>query len=299
MRHNLFLYDDDAGLEMRMAPFLRAGLEAEEAVVIVVDERKWQIMREVLGRDADRLTHIDRDTFYTRPEAALAGYDSKVRHLLRDGASSIRVFGELPLCTTPEECATWILYEAILNHAFARHPVWIMCGCDSREQPDEIVEGSLHTHPEVVDDAWHDNPHFHDPAEIVRALTPHSEALPDLRPMPVDGSPRGFRRRLMAEMAHLQVPPVEAENMALAAAELMANAERHGGGHRRVRIGRVADRFVCEVTDHGPGIDDPLAGYIPPAQGGLDGAGLWVARQLTRRLELLTTPQGLTARLWV
>jgi anti-sigma regulatory factor (Ser/Thr protein kinase) len=53
------------------------------------------------------------------------------------------------------------------------------------------------------------------------------------------------------------------------------------------------------VSDHGPGLDDPLAGHLPPGHADVQGAGLWVARQLTSRLDLLSSDRGLTTRLWV
>jgi hypothetical protein len=58
---------------------------------------------------------------------------------------------------------------------------------------------------------------------------------------------------------------------------VLTNADRHGGGVRAIRIGRVGERYVCDVSDHGPGLDDPLAGYLPPRPGHPAGAGLWVA----------------------
>jgi anti-sigma regulatory factor (Ser/Thr protein kinase) len=87
--------------------------------------------------------------------------------------------------------------------------------------------------------------------------------------------------------------------MLVAAGEVLSNAQRHGGETLSVQVGRVGDRFVCEVSDDGPGIDDPLAGFLPPRLGHSDGAGLWVARQLTRQLELVPTPNGISVRLWV
>jgi hypothetical protein len=36
------------------------------------------------------------------------------------------------------------------------------------------------------------------------------------------------------------------------------------GGVRATRAGRVAERFVCEISGHGPRLDDPLAGDLPP-----------------------------------
>jgi anti-sigma regulatory factor (Ser/Thr protein kinase) len=104
---------------------------------------------------------------------------------------------------------------------------------------------------------------------------------------------------LGAELEAAEVAQVEAENMLIAADEVLANAQRHGGGSVSVEVGRVGDRFVCEVSDDGLGFDDPLVGFLPPRPGHTDGAGLWVARQLTRRLELVPSPHGACIRLWV
>jgi hypothetical protein len=80
--------------------------------------------------------------------------------------------------------------------------------------------------------------------------------------------------------------------MLLAGGEVLANAHRYGGGVRSLRAGRVGDGFVCEISDHGPGLDNPLAGYLPPYPGHREGAGLWVARQATRRLEMMSTARA-------
>jgi anti-sigma regulatory factor (Ser/Thr protein kinase) len=297
--HNLTVYDDDDHLATRVADYLTSGIERDQATIAVVDARKWAVLSEAIGPAVSRLQHLDRDPYYTRPEAAIAGYDTRIRRLVRDGARSVRVFGELPLCVTQEQVDTWITYEAILNRAFERHPVSILCGCDAREQPDAIVEGSWRTHPHVLGQGWEDNHDYHDPAEIVRRHTRPSDSPLGLRPLDVDGDVVAFRRQLSDEMGADEVPEPEARALLIAAGELLANARRHGDGIRSVRIGRVGASFVCEISDRGPGIEDPLAGYVPPAPGGDAGGGLWVARQLTRRLDLLSTDYGLTARLWV
>jgi anti-sigma regulatory factor (Ser/Thr protein kinase) len=298
-RHNLFQYLDDGELVYHIAPFLRAGLEEHEAVVLVVDRRKLALMQQVLGDLLTQISYIDRDAFYTRPEAALAGYDAQVRRYIRDGAARVRVFGELPLCRTQEQADTWIMYEALLNPAFAHHPVTIVCGLDVREQPESVLEGSWHTHPKMLLGGWSDNDHYHDPAQVVRARTPAPAPVAGLSAVPLEGDLRELRVRLFDQMAAAQVPEVEAYNMLIAVGELLANARTHAGGARELRAGRAGDRFVCEISDHGGGFDDPLAGYLPPGAQNGGGAGLWVARQMTRGLELQTSERGLTARLWV
>jgi anti-sigma regulatory factor (Ser/Thr protein kinase) len=294
--HNLFFYTQDDGFVERVAPFLAEGLREHEAVVGVVDPRKRALLTEALGESARRIDWIDRDTYYTRPEDALAGYDAQVRRYLSGGASRVRVFGELPICRSREESDTWILYEALLNPAFADHPVTIVCGVDAREQSDEVLSGSLHTHPRAMNDHWTDIPYFQEPCDVVRALTPAPEEVGDLTPLRADADACALRVRLSAEMSAAGISDAATHDMLIATDEVLSNAHRHGGGLRALRVGRAGARFVCEVADHGPGLDDPLAGYLPPRPG--RGAGLWVARQLTRRLEMISTERGLTTRLW-
>ena len=199
---------------------------------------------------------------------------------------------------TDEDSDTWTLYEALLNPAFAHHPATIVCGFDGREQSDRVVEGAWQTHPTSLDHGWSANEHFHDPTETVRALTPQPEDVSGLRALPADDGARALRLRLQSEMTAADVPDDRAQRMLAAAGEILANAHRHGGGVRGMRVGRVGEHFVCEISDRGPGLDDPLAGHLPPHPGHGGGAGLWVARQATTRLEMLSTERGLTARLW-
>jgi anti-sigma regulatory factor (Ser/Thr protein kinase) len=85
----------------------------------------------------------------------------------------------------------------------------------------------------------------------------------------------------------------------MAADEIFKNARQHAGGPEVLRAGTVDGWFVCEVTDRGPGLVDPMAGYLPPRPPRRPAAGLWIARQLVSRLELLPAAPGLTARLWL
>jgi anti-sigma regulatory factor (Ser/Thr protein kinase) len=144
------------------------------------------------------------------------------------------------------------------------------------------------------------HPDYHDPADVVRRLAPTPEPLPELHDVPANGDARALRTALARELADAAVAPDRGEGMILAASEVVVNAERHGGGVRTLRVGGGPGSFVCEVSDSGGGLEDPLAGYVPPsAPAGNGGAGLWVARQLTRRLDLVPSPEGgLTVRLW-
>lgn len=301
MEHALFVYDDDAELVGSAGSFLRHGVERGSATLMVVEDRKSEVLREVLGADGARVQLIDCDTHYTRPEAALADYDATLRRLTHQGAESVCLFAELPRLRTSAAYARWVAYEAIVNRALAHHPVSIVCGYDTRVVPDTVVEEMQRTHPCLLGDrnAIHESPAYGEPAEVVRALTPDPEPVAELEPLALEGDAFTLRRRLRERMEAASVPPADVEEMLLAADEALANAERHGGGVTQLRAGRVDGQFVLEISDRGRGFDDPLAGYLPPRPDRAYGVGLWVARQVTRRLDVIPGPDGLTVRLWI
>ncbi|MEA2134824.1 MAG: hypothetical protein QOC68_2733 [Solirubrobacteraceae bacterium] len=298
MRHDVLVYDSDEDYQQQLVPFLEAGLDAGEALVAVPGRATEPLLRGALGAASERVQFHRCEDWYTRPEAALAGYDAVVRGALRDGATGVRVAAELPFCSSQGEWDSWVRYEAIINRAFAERPVSIMCTCDSRVLPGHVLDAMRHTHSHVVSDGRQESPDYQDPAEVVQRFAAAPEAPPELHHVAVDGA-HELRVALSRALADAGVAADQAEAMILAVSEVVVNAERHGGGVRTLRVGGGEGVFVCEVSDAGRGLDDPLAGYLPPGARGAHGGGLWVARQLTRRLDLVSSPEGgLTVRLW-
>ena len=123
------------------------------------------------------------------------------------------------------------------------------------------------------------------------------EPLSGLRSISFGRDVEELREGLARELVAEKVAEAKALDMLLAATEIANNAIRHGGGVEEVRVGRAEGRFVCEIVDRGTGFDDPGAGYLAPREGA--GTGLWVARQLTWRIEFLRSPEGFTARIWL
>jgi anti-sigma regulatory factor (Ser/Thr protein kinase) len=299
LRHEAFVYDSDDQFVGRMVSFLEDGLAEGAAAIAVTTRANWASLRDALGDTAERVAFTDRDVCYVRPATAIASYETTLQHRLRSGAPSVRVIAEIQFGPTPEEWDEWTAYEAIANHAFADHAAWIMCPYDARVLPEQVVEGAWHTHPQVLTDASQPSPHFDEPGRLVRSLTSgHEQSLPGLRPLPPSNDDETFRGRLAAELAAAKVPQASALNMLLAASEIVANSRQYANGPELVRVGQVNGTFVCEISDRGPGIDDPLAGYLPPRAERKRGAGLWIARQLCSRVELLPGTPGLTVRLW-
>jgi anti-sigma regulatory factor (Ser/Thr protein kinase) len=299
MQHDLFAYADDDELARRITPFLRAGVADGSHAIMVLEPKKSELLGDALGSAAEKVEVIDCSSHYSRPEAALADYDATLRRLTREGVGSVRLFGELPLLDAEADYGPWIAYEAILNRAFSHHPVWITCGYDTRVVAEGVMEDIRRAHPRVLGAALQPAAEYVEPADLVRAHAPEAPSPPRLEHLEYEGDTLSFRRGLRRRMSELNVPQDDADAMLVAGGEVLVNAERHGGGARELRCGCVDGQFVLEVSDRGAGVADPLAGYLPPTTAGERGAGLWVARQLTRRLELLSDGGGMTVRLWI
>jgi anti-sigma regulatory factor (Ser/Thr protein kinase) len=147
-------------------------------------------------------------------------------------------------------------------------------------------------------DDWSTSPSFEQPEETLRRLTPHPQPIGDLRPIAAGPDLESLRESLARELSARAVPPSRALDLLVAATEVAANAQTHGGGIEEIRVGDVDGRFVCEITDGGAGFDHLLAGYRSPRERAEPG-GLFIARQRTWRLEFLRTPGEFTARLWL
>jgi anti-sigma regulatory factor (Ser/Thr protein kinase) len=296
LRHHAFVYESDADYVARSTAFLQDGLDAGEAAIVANTRDGLAMMRDALGPDADRVAFVDVSATYTRPAHAVARYHASLAEQLRR-APAVRAVADLQFGPAPGEWQEWAAYEAITNLAYAHLPAWVVCTYDANALPDPVLEAAGRTHSELLGEDWQTSETFEDPRELVRKLTPDPEPLPQLRSFSPGADLEAFRERLARELVAEDVPAARALDMLVAATEIAANARRHGGGIEEVRVGRAEARFVCEVVDRGSGFDDPVAGYLVPREG--IGAGLWVARQLTWRVETFHAPQGFTVRIWL
>lgn len=299
LRHDAFLYDCDDAFVARMGAHLDHGLRAGAHVVAVTTQHNIGLLRESLEAESANVAYIDRDAWYWHPARVIAGFDRVIRDAAASGAPSVYAIGEVRFGSTPREWDRWTAYEATIDRAFADCKLEVICPYDVRVLPAAVLDGACATHRHVITDARRPSPAYADAAAVVRTRMPAPEPLAQLRTLAPPDSTRGLRELLVAEMAAEDVPGAAARDMLLAASEVLTNARQHGGGATSLSVGRVGTHFVCEITDAGAGLDDPLAGYLPPRPSQRSGAGLWVARQATSAVELLRPDGGgLAVRLW-
>jgi anti-sigma regulatory factor (Ser/Thr protein kinase) len=296
LRHNAFVYESDDEYVERSVAFLQDGLEAGEWAIVANTRDGLAKMRDAMGPDVERVSFVDVSSTYDRPARAVAAYYGLLVDHLRK-APAVRAVADFQVGPAPGEWNEWVGYEAITNVAYSHLPAWIVCTYDANTLPDPILEGASKTHAELLEDEWQASDSYEDPRELLRRLVPEPEPISGLRSLSPGDSLETFREQLARELVAEKVSEAEALHMLIAGTEVAANAIRHGAGISELRSGRVDGRFVCEVVDRGGGFDDPAAGYLAPRNG--TGVGLWVARQLARRVESFHSPQGFTVRVWL
>jgi anti-sigma regulatory factor (Ser/Thr protein kinase) len=299
LRHEAFLYDSDETFVAAMRAHLQTGLSTGAHAFAVTTQHNLGLLRESLGGDFDTVQGIDREEWYEHPARVLAGFDRVVRDAENAGASSVYAIGEVRFGTTPREWDRWTAYEAMIDRALADRKLHVVCPYDERVLPAAVLAGACTTHEHVITDARRPSAAYADAAAVVRAHTPAPEPLPQMRALKPPATTHELRKLLAVEMAADGVSRTTIRDMLLAASEVYTNARQHAGGATSVSVARVGAHFVCEIADAGPGLDDPLAGFLPPRPPQHSHAGLWVARQATSAMELLHSDGGgLTVRLW-
>jgi hypothetical protein len=111
LEHEALVYDSDEQLVDNLAAFVREEID-DVPTIAVLTRAHWSLLREELGDDADRVAYADCADFYSRPIDAIAGYDAAMRELIRSGAASVRVTGEIPLQPNRVDWSEWIASPA-------------------------------------------------------------------------------------------------------------------------------------------------------------------------------------------
>ena len=295
-RHRALLYEDPAHFVEGGAAFVREGLRGEEKVLAAATPDKLAWLREELGAEAETVDFADADALYARHGPMFRTLVDYLERNARRGAGRARILAEQPLGErAPAVVRAYLRYEAAANVAFSAYDACVVCPYDTRRLPEEIVQDALRTHPELVaEDRLQRSALFTDPRSFVRRRVRTRSAPSEA---PAFGLERaddlsGARAlvRAAAERAGIPIPMVE--DLALAVSEVAANALVHGAAPRILWAYREDTSLVCQIRDAGPGLADPLAGYLPPDRNLLTGRGLWLAHQFCDVVEVASDPRG-------
>jgi anti-sigma regulatory factor (Ser/Thr protein kinase) len=304
-RHDALLYDDREQLVAAAVPFLLGGLAAGDAAVVATSAATASVLRDAV--DADPRVHVlERgDVYRARTPTAITTFRRLADERSAEGVGQVRVVGEVDFGETERDWLEWQRYESVINKALADWPLWGLCVFDTQRLPEPLLESARRTHTSLVTpDGRSPNPGFVAPADYLRSLPIPLEPLEST-------SPRlwardvadfiGLRHAVAAELATVDAQGDLIEDYLLAVDEMSSNAVRHGKPPVSLRLWVGEDRIVCRIDDHGPGFDDPFAGYGPAHGEDLSrgGMGLWLARQLCDHVDLSADDDGAHVRLTI
>jgi anti-sigma regulatory factor (Ser/Thr protein kinase) len=165
-------------------------------------------------------------------------------------------------------------------------PLSSVCAYDTRNLPDPLRPGIEQTHPALLTAGGRhaqrrlrragDGPPSHrDGWPGTLEVTTPVLRLDDLDDI---GRLHALRAEVRVVLERSGPPQRLRADFAAGVTEVLANAFRHGRPPVSLRLWTTPTRLLCTVTDGGPGFDDPLAGYVAPADEPRRRVGLWLAR---------------------
>jgi anti-sigma regulatory factor (Ser/Thr protein kinase) len=297
--HDALLYAGDDGFVEEVAPFVREGVEAGQAVLVAVPARRAAKLERALDGHASRVLFANMEELGRNPGRIIPAWRDFVDEHTAQGRL-VRGVGE-PVWAerTADEMVECRRHEALLNLAFGANPPWtLLCPYDVTTLSDDAIAEAWRTHPFMWDGGRRVRSDTY--VDPLAALELYDEDLPD---PPVEPERMSFGRddiavvrALVAHHAALAgLSPEREADLVLAASEAATNSVLHGGGRGDFAVWRDGDAVVGEVRDRGR-IHDPRAGRRRPTLDALDGRGLWIVHQLCDLVEVRPRAHGTVVR---
>lgn len=296
-QHEALLYDGPDEYLAGTVPFLRAGIDSGQEILVAVGPKQTDLLQRELGAMVARIRFVDMREVGRNPATIIPLWRDFV-----DAAAGapVRGIGEAVWASRSdaalEECRR---HESLLNLAFdggARFD--LLCPYDAVSIGDEILEKVAHSHP-CLNREGHREPsaiYEADPDHFGGGL-PAPGSPPETFEFEVSGLGE-VRRRVAAAAEEAGMNPREVADVVTATSELGANSVMHGGGSGTLRLWSDEERLLVEVEDRGR-MEDPLSGLVRPRVSQEGGRGLWLANELCDLVQIRSGEQGTTVRLHV
>ena len=284
-----------------LVPWLQEGRVQGNGAVVATTAPHIAQFREALGADGNSVSFLTAEDLYVQPVQTIAAWQRMLADAAAAGVAYTRIVGEVTFGTTPDTQTSWTRYESALNAVFERSPAWIVCPYNSRVLPPDVIDQAPRTHPTVWNSTRRKSDRYEVPARLLREIVEPGRAVtgaPDVE-LGIDDRMGDVRELVRTAGLRAGLESGRVEELVLAVSELAGNTVRHAGGGGRLALWITSEGIVCEVTDRGGGLHDPLAGLVPPKPSASAGMGLWIARQLSDSFAIGEGDDGTTVRIAV
>jgi len=301
LEHRAFLYGGIEHFLSVSVPYVAEGVEADEAVIVVVREPGLGALRDALAPYGEAIEFYDSDAFYRHPVRTLKSYQEL---LLSKKPRGVRALAE-PVWDgwTPRQTVEWARYESLINVVFGDADARALCPYDVNGLPQRIIDHARQTHP-LLEDRGRTvrNTDYVQPA-VFGGRCDRARAFK--RPRGADyyaitsDDLHGLRAFVGERALRHGLDPQAAQHLVTAANEVAANALRHGSPPVGAWVWADGPELLCEVGDNGLWRAGPLVGFVPPGSALERGFGLWTVRLLVDLMELRAGWDGTFVRLHV
>jgi anti-sigma regulatory factor (Ser/Thr protein kinase) len=299
--HPALLYHGDDEYLAGTVPFVQAGLDLGQPVLVAVPAANLAMLRDGMGDAAARVHWRDMRVAGVNPGRIIPGV------LLAFAAAHpglrVRIIGE-PIWAgrTELEYPACAQHEALINTAFAGRDAAILCPYDIGRLDQRAIDDAFRTHPvvETATDRWSSTA-YGDPVAVADTF---NQPLPDppstVVTLTYDIHGIADARALVASHGTgVGLPSDRVAELVLAVNELTTNSVEHGGGAGTLAVWRENGYLACEVRDAGY-IANPLAGRVFPQLTEPEGGhGLVMVHQLCDLVRIHTRPGATTIRVYM
>jgi len=294
-RHEAFFYSGDEEFLAGTVPYLEEGICGGETVLVVLPDRRMELVREALGTAANNIEFWPMGDVGRNPARLIPAWRDFL--LTCDLERGVRGLGE-PVSpdrseAEVEECE---LHERLFNLAFAKErTLTVMCPYDTSGLGDEVLLGAERSHPVCA------GPHGRSVSSHYSLDSPLAGELSEpARPavtLNFDKGDLAMVRHLVGQCARFAgLDSRSNEDLVLAVCEVATNSIQYGGGKGELHIWDENGELICAVRDSGR-IDNPLVGRERPRPEQERGRGLWLANQLCDLVQVRSGFGGTDVRL--
>jgi anti-sigma regulatory factor (Ser/Thr protein kinase) len=296
--HEAQPYRTDAEFLEATVPYIRAALARDEPVLVEVPSPRGELVRDVLGSDAQRVRFGDVAKDGQNPARLIPWVLHPFTEARTDGQATIVVESMWP-SRSAAEYAACVEHEALINLAFAQQNVSILCPYNLTELPEQALADAERTHPILREGlVGRISTSYTDPHVVVTDIASEQPATPS-------GAERfEFTRVVDARHAASEwgakagLAPERLTDLVIAISEVCGNTLAHAGDGGTVACWQDRGSLIYEIRDGGH-IEDLLAGRLPPPAEQESGRGLLMVNLLCDLVRIQTSSSGTAIRLWM
>jgi anti-sigma regulatory factor (Ser/Thr protein kinase) len=301
--HEALFYSGTQEYLAGIVPFVLAGLDADEPVLVAVPGGNLDLVTAALGPASRRVRLADMSVAGRNPGRIIGGVLSTFVNV--HAGRRVRVVGE-PMWAgrTTTEYTACVQHEALVNLAFVGRRITILCPYDARRLPPAALLDAERTHPALnIGSQRVSSLAYQNPEQLVEGCNvplPEPGRDVDVDVLIFDSAvgTHGVRRFLHERAERAGMRPDRIADLRCAVQEVVLNTLVHTSRPGILSTWVEDDQLVCEVQDSGS-IADPLVGRRLPDSCDGYGAGLFLVNGLCDLVLSYRSGAGTTTRMYL